>query len=251
MSLAIIGGSGLYQLEGLEVIQQLSLTTPFGEPSDKITKGKLQGKTVFFLPRHGQQHHLPPHKINYRANIYALSQLGVKSIVAVNAVGGISEALSAGDVVIPEQLIDYSYGREHTFSDGVDTDKPIQHIDFTHPYSTELSQQLVSAAKQVSCIVVHGGTYGCTQGPRLETAAEIRRMAHDGCTLVGMTAMPEAALAAELGIGYSSLCVVANMAAGLSDIPLTIEDIHEVMNEALGRVRKILSQLIIELPVTD
>jgi len=191
---AIIGGSGLYHFEGLEILEQKKIKTPFGEPSDAITTGVLAGKTIYFLPRHGSGHHLPPHKVNYRANIYALkSIMGVKHVIAVNAVGGVVKNLVAGDIVIPDQIIDYTYDREHTFSDGIENpvvSGKVEHIDFTEPFHASLRKSIITAAHKISLTVITQGVYGCTQGPRLETAAEIKRLANDGCTLVGMTAMP-------------------------------------------------------------
>lgn len=247
MTYAVIGGSGLYQFEGLEIIEQKSCVTPFGEPSDSVTIGKLQGQTVFFLPRHGAKHHLPPHKVNYRANLFALHQLGVKQVLAVNAVGGVVSSLQAGDIVIPDQIIDYTSGREHTFSDGsgnIVSGHQVHHVDFTDPFDNLLRQKVIDAASRCNERVIGNGVYGCTQGPRLESAAEIKRMAEDGCTLVGMTAMPEAGLARELGMSYASICIVANLAAGLSDIPLTVEDIHAVVAQGLSRIQKLIKTTV-------
>jgi 5'-methylthioinosine phosphorylase len=248
MTYAIIGGSGLYKFEGLEIIAHKSISTAFGDPSDQVTAGKLQGKTVYFLPRHGTKHHLPPHKVNYRANLFALKSLGVERVIAVNAVGGVVNTLVAGDIVIPDQIIDYTYGREHTFSDGLDngvvTGK-VEHIDFTDPFDCALRQHIISAADKISLPIVRQGVYGCTQGPRLETAAEIKRLANDGCTLVGMTAMPEAALAREIGLPYASISIVANLAAGLSDIPLTVEDIHAVVTKGLEKIQRLIQATIV------
>jgi len=190
---------------------------------------------------------LPPHKVNYRANLFALHQLGVTQILAVNAVGGVAPELQAGDIVIPDQIIDYSYGREHTFSDGtanIVSGHQVQHVDFTEPFDEALRQKIIGAArksgKAVVGNVVEQGVYGCMQGPRLETAAEIKRLARDGCTLVGMTAMPEAGLARELNLAYASISIVANMAAGLSEVPLTVEDIHAVVAQGLSRIQQLI-----------
>jgi len=247
MSFAVIGGSGLYKFDGLKVVEQKKMSTPFGDPSDVITVGKLQNTTVYFLPRHGAKHHLPPHKVNYRANLFALRELGVKQVLAVNAVGGIAENLKAGDIVIPNQIIDYTYGREHTFSDGIDNavvSGKVDHIDFTKPFDENLRQKIFQAAHKNDMPVAVSGVYGCMQGPRLETAAEIERMANDGCTLVGMTAMPEASLARELNLSYACISIVANMAAGLSDVPLTVEDIHAVVANGLERIQKLIKATV-------
>lgn len=247
MSYAVIGGSGLYQFDGLEVIEKKHCHTPFGSPSDQVTVGKIAGQTLYFLPRHGAKHHLPPHAVNYRANLFALRELGVKHILAVNAVGGVVSSLKAGDIVIPDQIIDYTYGREHTFSDGTNnvvSGPQVHHVDFTEPFDHDVRNRIIAAASRCSEPVITSGVYGCTQGPRLETAAEIRRMAQDGCTLVGMTAMPEAALARELNLSYASICIVANLAAGLSDIPLTVEDIHAVVTQGLSRIQKLIKTTV-------
>lgn len=247
MSYAIIGGSGLYQFAGLEILEQKHCTTPFGEPSDLVTIGRIQNQTIYFLPRHGAKHHLPPHKVNYRANLFALHQLGVSHILAVNAVGGVVKTLQAGDIVIPDQLIDYTYGREHTFSDGtqnVVSGSQVHHVDFTEPFDNHLRERIISSALRCNENVVTSGVYGCTQGPRLESAAEIHRMARDGCTLVGMTAMPEAGLARELKLSYASICIVANLAAGLSDVPLTVEDIHAVVAQGISRIQTLIKATV-------
>ena len=247
MSFAVIGGSGLYKFDGLQIVEQKKVTTPFGEPSDVITVGKLQNTLLYFLPRHGAKHHLPPHKVNYRANLFALRELGVTDILAVNAVGGIATNLKAGDIVIPDQMIDYTYGREHTFSDGINNpvvSKKVDHIDFTEPFDSTLRKRIIAAAQTISEPVVKQGVYGCTQGPRLETAAEIKKLGNDGCTLVGMTAMPEAPLARELNLAYASISIVANMAAGLSDVPLTVEDIHAVVANGLERIQKLIKATV-------
>jgi 5'-methylthioinosine phosphorylase len=248
MTYAVIGGSGLYQFSDLQVLEQKKIQTPFGDPSDVITVGQLQKSTVYFLPRHGAKHHLPPHKVNYRANLFALRELGVTQVLAVNAVGGIASTLQAGDIVIPDQIIDYSYGREHSFSDGsgnVVSGNQVHHIDFTQPFDETLRQHIMSAARKISLPVIKEGVYGATQGPRLESAAEIKRMARDGCTLVGMTAMPEAALARELNLAYASISIVANMAAGLSDIPLTVEDIHAVVANGLEKIQRLIKETVV------
>lgn len=249
MTYAVIGGSGLYQFADLHVLEQKKINTPFGEPSDVITKGQLQNSMVYFLPRHGAKHHLPPHMVNYRANLFALRELGVTHILAVNAVGGTTAYLQAGDIVIPDQLIDYTYGREHTFSDGsgnIISGNQVHHIDFTEPFDIALRNRIITAAQKIALPVVKQGVYGCMQGPRLESAAEIKRLANDGCTLVGMTAMPEAALARELNMAYASISIVANLAAGLSEIPLTVEDIHAVVANGLEKIQRLIKETIVD-----
>lgn len=238
MSYAVIGGSGLYQFEGLEILDEKFLSTPYGEPSEKVTIGRLGDQPLYFLPRHGADHRLPPHKVNYRANMFALKSLGVKKIIAVNAVGAAVTDLQGGDIVIPDQLIDYTWGREHTYSDG--NNDGVDHIDFTQPFDVALRDKLVEAAASIDLPVVPEGVYGVTQGPRLETAAEVRKLAKDGCSIIGMTAMPEAALAKELGLAYASISIVANLGAGLSEVELTIEDIQAVVAAGLAKIQSLI-----------
>ena len=240
--IGLIGGSGLSQLEGLILEQQMQRETPFGEPSAPLMIGRYADKTVAFLPRHGEHHTIPPHLINYRANIWAFHQLGVEQILAVASVGGITEPYMPGTIALPDQLLDYSWGRDSSFaSEDFSADK---HIDFTYPFDETLRQQIQLAANSEEMTVIDGGTYAVTQGPRLETAAEIQKLKNDGADMVGMTAMPEAALARELNIAYASIAVVANQAAGLSSHPLTIEAILDTMEESMGQVRRLLKGVI-------
>ncbi len=213
--LAIIGGSGLAELDGLTDKRRQVVRTPYGEPSCALTFGQLGQNRVVFLARHGHAHTLAPHRINYRANIWALREVGVTRILAVATVGGIRQDCKPGALVVPDQLIDYTQGRVGTFFDSPDL--PVTHIDFTQPYDQGVREQILAAGKAAGVGLVDRATYGCTQGPRLETAAEIQRMERDGSDLVGMTGMPEAALARELQIPYGVLGVVANYAAGLGD----------------------------------
>jgi 5'-methylthioinosine phosphorylase len=238
MTLAIIGGTGLDQLEGLVVQESLRLDTQYGAPSAPFLRGDFAGQTVYFLARHGERHQWPPHRINYRANIKALAQLGVTHVIAVNAVGGITHDMAPGAICVPDQLIDYTWGRVHTFSD--DDVSPLEHIEFTSPYGEETRQLLLKASEITGLCVFGRGVYGCTQGPRLETAAEIVRLQRDGCDIVGMTAMPEAALAREIGIDYANLSVVANWAAGCSDELITMELIEHTLKDGMAKVRQVL-----------
>ena len=240
--LGIIGGTGLYQLEGLDT-RALPVDTPYGAPSAPLQE--LPGKAVF-VTRHGVDHSIPPHRINYRANIQALYQCGVRHILSFNAVGGCSQAFAPGRLFMPQQLIDYSYGREHSFHERLDNFA--DHIDFTEPFSAELQQRLVAVAQRCAIPVTVQGTYGCTQGPRFETAAEIRRLQRDGCDLVGMTAMPEAALAAERGMAYASLCVVVNYAAGVEPVMPAMVEIERTMQEAMVKVHRLVAGVLDELP---
>lgn len=240
--LGVMGGSGLTQLPGLSVIEQIQLDTPFGEPSAAITKGRLNGQTLLFLPRHGEHHTIAPHLINYRANLWALHHLGVRELLAVAAVGGISDLMVPGALALPDQIIDYTWGRDSSvFSEHFSADK---HIDFTWPYDAGLRQQLLEAAADINLKLIDGGCYAVTQGPRLETAAEIRRLAKDGADMVGMTAMPEAAIARELGVAYAGIAVVANQAAGLADKALTMEDILQTLAVAMDSVKQLISALV-------
>lgn len=240
--LAIIGGSGLYQLDELRQPTPLAIQTPWGTPSDTLMRGSWEGQAVLFIARHARDHRVPPHRINYRANIWALREAGATQIVAVAAVGGIAPECSPGMLVVPDQLIDYTSGRESTFFDG--TDNKVVHVDFTEPYDASLRKALAGGARKLGLPLVEGGVYGCTNGPRLETAAEITRMARDGCTLVGMTGMPEAVLARELGLPYACLAVVANAAAGLaaSSQSVSIEAIMATLARSITDVRRLLAE---------
>jgi len=240
--LAIIGGTGLTQLKELEIARREVLLTPYGEPSAPITHGKLCGKTVVFLPRHGNAHTIPPHQVNYRANIWALNQLGIERVIAVAAVGGISPAMTPARLAFPDQIIDYTYGREQTYYDGHSLE--VTHIDFTQLYCAELRDSLLQAARVAGLDAVDGGTYGATQGPRLETAAEIDRLERDGCDIVGMTGMPEAALARELGLCYATCAVVANRAAGKGEGEISMQDLEANLKQGMEKVRRLLEAVI-------
>lgn len=242
--LAIIGGTGLAGLANLEITHRQVMRTPYGEPSGTLTFGKIGAHEIVFLARHGAGHRLPPHEINYRANIWALAQQNVKRIIAVASVGGIRADLVPGSIMVPDQIIDYTHNRKHTFFEG--GDKPVVHIDFTDPYSTPLRDHLVQAAAAAGIAVSDGGTYACTQGPRLETAAEIRRLERDGGDVVGMTGMPEAALAREMGIAYACVAVVANYAAGKGDSAHSIDLAHanSIVDDSMGRVLQVLASYV-------
>lgn len=239
--LAVIGGSGLAGLGQMTVIRRQIMRTPYGEPSGPLVFGRINSVPVLFLPRHGPGHILAPHRVNYRANVWALKEAGATDIIAVAAVGGIVSDVGPGAVAVPDQIIDYTYGREHTYCDG--SDRSVVHIDFTQPYSCELRDVILQAAAQSKEPVVATGVYGATQGPRLETAAEITRMARDGATLVGMTGMPEAALARELSLRYAHLCVVSNWAAGCGDSVSAIshDNIDATLDKSIERVQTIIA----------
>ena len=242
--LAIIGGTGLTELENLRVNKRVIVRTPYGEPSQPLIFGEICGGEVIFLARHGMGHTIPPHEVNYRANIYALHLQGVTEIAAVATVGGIHPDLSSGVIALPHQIIDYTHGRQNTYHDGINN--PVKHIDFTEPYCPKLRAKIEQAALSIGESVVNTGVYATTQGPRLETAAEINRLERDGATMVGMTGMPEAALARELGISYAALCPVANYAAGRGDSlhAIDYEDVIANINQTMVRVRKIIAQLM-------
>lgn len=240
--LAIIGGSGLSRLQGLEIRERKNLSTEYGDPSAPLSFGLLHDAGIVFLARHGDRHSIPPHRINYRANIRALQSAGVTHIVSVAAVGGIGAHLPPAKIAIPDQLIDYTHGRKSTFFE--DPGGAVTHIDFTWPYSKGMIDRLGQSAELAGLNVVIGGTYGCTQGPRLETAAEILRMERDGCDMVGMTGMPEAALAREAGLEYACCAVMANWAAGKSASEITMEEIEQNLARGLNDVGRLLEKLI-------
>jgi 5'-methylthioinosine phosphorylase len=240
---AIIGGSGLGKIATLKSLRREVVRTPYGDPSCPLSFGTLGEHPVVFLARHGSGHQIAPHEINYRANLWALKHAGATEIFAVAAVGGIDPQLEAGALVIPDQLIDYTYGRDHSYFQG--PDQPVTHIDFTQPYRQALRQRLLAAGKRAGLKTWDRGTYGITQGPRLETAAEIARMARDGCSLVGMTGMPEAALARELDVDYACLAVVVNPAAGVggSKEEVSLADISAIMDQSMKKVLALLEAL--------
>jgi 5'-deoxy-5'-methylthioadenosine phosphorylase len=240
--LAIIGGTGLTSITGLEIIRKEMVNTPWGEPSGPMTHGRLFGKEVTFLARHGYAHTIPPHKVNYRANIWALKEIGVKRIVSVAAVGGVHAELTPSRLAFPEQIIDYTFGRGHTFfEDGLAN---VVHVDFTHPYTKALRDLLVRAGEAAGVDAWNRGTYGATQGPRLETAAEVDRLERDGCDMVGMTGMPETGLARELELDYAHCCVCANAAAGRGAGEISMADLEANLVLGMKSVRKVLERFL-------
>ncbi len=246
--IAIIGGTGLNQLA--EGVTQGSTHTDWGVASCSAVQTEVAGQGVYFLARHGNPPRIPPHKINYRANMALLKSFGVEKILAVNAVGGISADCGAGSIVVPDDIIDYTYGREHSYCDG---SAAIQHVDFTYPFCEQLRGQLFAAADSLSLTIGRSGVYAATQGPRLESAAEIDRLERDGADIVGMTAMPEAALARELDMAYASICLVVNPAAGRSESLISLEDIHRVVDTGMKDVRALLAAclpLLAQAPMT-
>jgi 5'-methylthioadenosine phosphorylase len=246
--LAIIGGTGLDQLGNLKITHRQVIRTPYGEPSGALTFGTINQHEVMFLARHGYGHTIPPHEVNYRANLWAFYEQGAKRVISVASVGGIRANLVPGEIVIPDQIVDYTYGRPFTYFDG--RDRPVTHIDFTHPYTPELRQQILTAAVIAKEKCMDGGVYAATQGPRLETAAEINRIERDGGDMVGMTGMPEASLARELGLSYAAIAVVVNYAAGRgsSRDGIHLDAISKIAEPAMARVRNILG-LVVESDV--
>lgn len=243
--LGILGGSGLTQLASLEVSHRLVVRTPWGEPSGALTFGLMAGREVVFLARHGYGHTIPPHQVNYRANLWALHHVGVRRVVSVASVGGITPDMTPGTLAVPAQIIDYTWGRKNTFFEG--PDQPVTHVDFTHPYDPGLRREILQAAAAIGVTVVDGGVYAATQGPRLETAAEIDRYARDGATLVGMTAMPEAVLARELELAYAAINVVVNAAAGRGESRdgVDLAAVGDLLQEGIGRARRIIESLVL------
>jgi len=243
IDLAVIGGSGLYNFPGLENTTRQAVDTPYGPASGDVVLGDFAGKRLAFLARHGESHALPPHRVNYRANLWALHNLGARRVVGVNAVGGIRGDMGPRVIVVPDQLIDYTHGRITSYCDVEGAE--VKHIDFSEPYTESLRRQLLAAARAANVAAFDGGCYGATQGPRLETRAEIARMKRDGCDLVGMTGMPEAVLARELGLDYACLALVANFAAGCGDeAEISIEEIFAHLAAATAEVPRILAALL-------
>jgi len=240
--LGLIGGTGLDRFG--KAVKTHEIESLYGQPSARMAEYHVGQSQVFFLSRHGEQHQIPPHAVNYRANIDAYRQLKVEGIVAINAVGSISHPHQPGTLSLPDQLIDYTWGREHTFS--MSAGDELRHIEFAGPFDGRVRSGLLNAAASAGIIVTDGGCVAVSQGPRLETAAEIRKFKQDGCGLVGMTTMPEAALAREAGLDYASLCVIANWAAGLEEEPVTMAAIDATLARAMVKVRKLLGQFFEE-----
>jgi 5'-methylthioadenosine phosphorylase len=241
--LAIIGGSGLSKLGNMGTVQRKVVRTPYGEPSGPLTFGRIGRCDVVFLARHGYGHTIAPHQVNYRANLWAMKEGGADEVVSVASVGGIRNDLWPGVLLLPHQIIDYTWGRPSTYFEGAGV--AVKHVDFTEPYSAELRRKLLQAASACGERLVHEGVYAATQGPRLESAAEITRLERDGADVVGMTGMPEAALAREIGLRYAAIAVVANFAAGRgeSEHAVPLESIGAVLEESMQRVRKVIDQL--------
>lgn len=243
MSLGLIGGTGLTELD--ESIESISIETPYGHPSADIRIIRTEPVRLLFLPRHGSPHRYPPHCVNYRANLWALKKAGVSRVLAVSAVGGVCKPYGPATLAAPNQLIDYTWGRQHTFSDSGQVE--LRHVDFSNPYDGPLRNALMQASQNSAIDVVDGGCIGVFQGPRLESAAEVERARRDGCHMAGMTSLPEAGLARELGLDYAGLAVISNWGAGVSDELISENDIADTLKEPMARVRHLLEALLEEL----
>ena len=247
ITLALVGGTGLTELQ--ESAEVLTPDTPYGAPSAPIRVVAETPIRLLFLPRHGNPHRFPPHCVNYRATLWALREAGADHVLAVYAVGGLHEPYGPATLVAPDQLIDYTWGRQHSYSDSPDA--PLVHVDFTYPFEGPLRRALLAAAQRSGLNVLDGGCLGVFQGPRLESAAEISRARRDGCDIAGMTALPEAGLARELGVDYAGLAVVSNWGAGVSDDLLSEDDIAATLREPMGRVRELVAALAQRLSANE
>jgi 5'-deoxy-5'-methylthioadenosine phosphorylase len=237
--LGVIGGSGLDQFDGMEITHREVMSTPYGDPSGPLLMGEFNGQTMVFLPRHGPGHAIPPHLINYRANLWALREAGASHVLAMAAVGGITPAMAPGVLCVPHDVIDYTWGREHTVFER----DQVEHVDFTRPYCDEMRGMLLEAAVKAGIDALDGGVYAATQGPRLESTAEIARLERDGCDIVGMTGMPEAGLARELGLCYACCAMVVNWAAGKEEGPITMEEITHHLRSSIAQAKRLLAHI--------
>lgn len=235
--LGVIGGSGLYGLSASG--RPKAVSTPWGPASGPTVIHEVGGG-VAFIARHGADHSIAPHRVNYRANVHALREAGCDRVLAVSSVGGIAPACQPGKLVVPDQLIDYTWGREMTFQGEGDA---VRHFDFTDPYSPDWRGKVTGALSELEIEFVDGGTYAAVQGPRFETAAEIRRLAADGCHIVGMTGMPEAILAREAGLDYAAVCPVGNLAAGIATDELSMDDVIGAVGTGMERVTSLITNL--------
>ena len=240
--LAVIGGSGLYELDGLEVEQRSRMDTPFGQTSGNLVLGRLNGGPVLFIARHGEDHSVAPHLVNYKANLESLRRAGATRVLAVCTVGSINPDLLPGTIAVPDQIVDYTWGRDHTFHEPGD---PVPHVDFTDPYTPEWRADVLAVVESEGVRFADSATYAAVQGPRFETAAEIRRFRNDGCSIIGMTGMPEAALARESGLKYAAICPVANLAAGLSPVELSADEVFDVVSTMLEPIQAVIAALAV------
>jgi len=246
--LAIIGGSGLTALGFLESVSRVSIQTAYQDYPVELTQGRYKQRDVLFLARHGATHSIAPHRVNYRANLAALQLAGAQEIIAVNAVGGIDPGLEPGAIAVPDQLIDYTHSRDCTFFDN--DSESVNHVDFTYPYDAKLRRMLIAGAQAVKSeiagtnSIVVDGVYGCAQGPRLETAAEIVKFQRDGCTMVGMTGMPEAVLARELDLAYACIALSVNWGAGIGTELISMDEIRAVLEPGIEFITRVLEQVV-------
>lgn len=240
VTLAMVGGTGLTEFD--QDCETLVIDTPYGPPSAPIRVIQTKPVRLLFMPRHGSPHRFPPHRVNYRANMWAFREAGADRVLAVSAVGGTREPYSPGTLALPDQLIDYTSGREHTYSDSENV--PLVHVDFSWPYEGPLRGALLAAAGDAGVEVVDGGCIGVFQGPRLESAAEVRKARQDGCDMAGMTSLPEAGLARELGLDYAGIAVISNWGAGVAGERICEDNIAETLEEPMVRVRNIVSALV-------
>jgi len=242
MRIAVIGGSIFSKLSNLQVEKESWPDTPFGKTSSPLKEGTYSDKKIIYLDRHGKERNTPPHLINYRANMWALKQLGIEYAIGLSIVGGIRSDMTAGHFVFPDQIVDYTYSRPSTCYEEFDVS---QHIDFSYPYDNALRAKFIEAAQELHLDYTDDATYAVTQGPRFETMAEITRLERDGCDIVGMTAMPEALLARELGIKYASIAVVGSKAAGRTDgLGVSISEIHQVVHDSIEELHRLLANVI-------
>ena len=239
--LGVLGGSGIYDIPGLDITDSVKMTTPYGEPSDIYRIGKSGGTEVAFLPRHGSMHHIQPHKINYRANIWGFREIGVNKILSIGASGGINVTMGPGSIVVPDQIIDMTSGRDSTFHD----EEEVVHVDFTTPFCPDMRTHIFAASGKAGITIVGKGTYICVNGPRLETAAEIRAFSLLGADMVGMTGMPEAVLARELEICFAAISVITNRAAGMSGEKLTATEVAESMKASAEKIKGLLGAFFV------
>lgn len=241
-NLAIIGGTGLSRLDGMTVNRREMVKTPYGAPSCPLVYGELNGVSVVFLSRHGNKQSIPAHMVNYCANVWALHSVGVKRVLAVGVVGAINEKCNVGDIIIPDQIIDYTSDRTGSFDN--EASSSARHIDFSYPYNDELRQALIQGGAQAEVPIVDHGTYGAVSGPRLETVAEIRRMERDGCSIVGMSCMPEASLARELDVDYAFCAVNVNPAAGKGDGVIDVADWSKAIESGMASAQRLLNKTL-------
>ena len=240
--IAIIGGTGLSRLFDTAPVSRRSCESRFGSPSDDLSVYEVADRQVVFLPRHGHPHRVAPHLINYRANLDCLQKFGVTKVIAVNAVGGIHPEMGPEGISIPDQIIDYTYGREHTIYDA--QANALDHIDMSYPYSDSVRAALIDAARDCHEPVLANGCYAATQGPRLESSAEIKRIKRDGGDMVGMTGMPEAAIARELGMDYGCIALSVNWAAGIVDEVITMDDINASLSKGMDKALAIVKRAV-------